>query len=65
MEAFGSVDVPKKPRRKRVKLTDASIDAPAGTDEHKLALKRQFYEQAIPAQRGKNVGKLLLDSKNG
>ena len=54
METHGSVLAPQNGSkgRKRPNIGNASIDAPAGSFEHSLAIKRGHYQRVIPECRG-------------
>ena len=54
MEDYGSVLAPRNgsKARKKTTLLDASLDATAGSQEHRLAVKKGHYDQAIPEVRG-------------
>ena len=54
MEEFGSVLAPRigSKARQKTNVLNASLDAPNGTQEHRLAVKRGHYDAAIPEVRG-------------
>ena len=54
METHGSVLAPQNGSkgRKRPNIETASINAPAGSHEHALAVKRGHYQRVIPECRG-------------
>ena len=54
MEQYGSVLAPRigAKARKKTNILNASLDAPTGTEEHRLAVKRGHYGAAIPDVRG-------------
>ena len=56
MEKYGAVMAPRNGRRGRQipNIQTASLEAPAGSQEHRLAIKRGHYTSIIPEVRGCN-----------